>query len=179
MTRRFSRTPTIVSTVVLAGCGVLMLASAGCGSDDSSDSTDKPSTGGATSQADSKPIDACALLSPDDIAPVIGQRVDGRSASTDPSAPVCIWENPTTFTSVSLTVGAPGTAPGNVLPPAQPGLEGREGPDGIRFPLAGMAEFAAGDRLSNVQVAVTSLPADKVDSTAVDFAKKAAAKIGQ
>lgn len=175
------RTPKIVSTVLLAGCGALLLVSAGCGSDDSSDAKDTSSTGAATSAqaADSTPVDACALLSSDDIAPIIGQRVDGRSASTDPSAPVCIWENPTTFTSVSLTVGAAGTAPNDVLPPAQPGLEGRQGPDGIRFPLAGMAEFAAGGRLSNVQVAVPSLPADKVDSTAVDFAKKAAAKLGQ
>lgn len=178
MTRRSLRTVHIFSAAALSACGLLL---AGCGSDDSDDAAGTQDFELQTSprQADSTPIDACALLSPDDIAPVIGQRVDGRSASTDPSAPVCIWENPTTFTSVSLTVGASGTAPGNVLPPAQAGLEGRDGPDGIRFPLAGMAEFAAGDRLSNVQVAVPSLPADKVDSTAVDFAKKAAAKLGR
>ncbi|KAA0023521.1 DUF3558 family protein [Antrihabitans cavernicola] len=174
-----SRTFRALTSVTAVSAIALVLG--GCGSDDSSSgsgaSAAAPAAPSGGAKAEGKPIDACALLSPDEIAPIIGVRVDGRSGSTDPSAPVCTWENPTTYTSVTVTIGSTGTAPNNTLPPVPQGFDARPGPDGIRFPMSGMAEFAAADRVNNVQVAVPSMPADQAESTAVDFAKKVSAAL--
>lgn len=174
MKSRISTVPLTVTAIAAIAVGV-----GACGSDDSGSAQPSSASGGASDSVEGKAIDACALLNADDVAKVIGARVDGRSGSSDPSSPVCVWENPSTYTSVSVTVGAPGTAPDDALPPLAPGFDVREGPDGIRFPLAGMAEFAADSRLSNVQVAVPSLPADQVDAAAVDFAQKVRAGLGR
>ena len=55
-----------------------------------------------------KPIDACSMLSPQDISGVLGVTVQGKSTGKDPQMGDCSWENPTTLESVSIHDQQPG-----------------------------------------------------------------------
>lgn len=104
----------------------------------------------ATAGDEADAVDACALLSAtDDVAPLIGATVEGV-ATGQGATTACLWENPDTYVSVSVDIGAPGTAIGNALPAIEVPTE--PGPDGTRL-LAGAVEFAADDRYNSVQVA--------------------------
>ena len=128
----------------------------------------------ASVAADSAAIDACALLSAQDISALLGTAVAGRSTSTDPTMPGCIWENPDTYESIAVEVGNPGSAANNTLPPPEPGFPdvGTPGPDGMRFLVPGQVEFPAGGRSNMVQVAVMAMSDEEANAAAVDLARK-------
>lgn len=96
-------------------------------------------------------VDGCSLLEAGEVqalvpgAPAEGEAQGGGS---------CLWEDPTTYNSVSLHIGDPETAAGGQLPPAvAPGAGYEDGPDGIRFSMGGtVAEFVADGRACDVQV---------------------------
>ncbi len=124
--------------------------------------------------ADSAAIDACALLSAQDISALLGAAIEGRSTSTDPTMPGCIWENPDNYESIAVEVGNPGSAANNTLAPPEPGFPdvGAPGPDGMRFLVRGQVEFPAGGRSNMVQVAVMAMSDEEADAAAVDLARK-------
>jgi hypothetical protein len=122
-------------------------------------------------------IDACALISADEITRLLGRSIEGKSTSNNPDVPECTWENPDNYESVTLGIGNPGTAPNNTLPPpAMEGL-GTPGPDGMRYLGGGSVEFAAGNRNNHVQVAVLKLSTDEANAAAVDLARMVTPKI--
>jgi hypothetical protein len=120
------------------------------------------------------PIDACSLISPQDISALLGTPIEGVSTTTDPSLAGCLWENPDNYESVSLQIGNPRTAVNGTLAPAEPGFPevGTPGPDGMRFLGNGMVEFPAGGRSNVVQVAVLSMLGEQADNAAVELARK-------
>jgi hypothetical protein len=158
---------------------------AGCGTGSGSDSataSNAPGTVAASAASDSAvAIDACALLTAEDISALLGVTVEGKSTSTDPELPGCIWENPTSYESVSVEIGNPNTAVNGTLPPPEPGFPevGTPGPDGMRFLLSGLVEFAAGGRSNTVQVAVLSMAGDEANAAAVELAKKIGPQLPQ
>lgn len=155
---------------------VSLLAVAGCGAqhtpgDGNAEADPSPT---ASVAAGSATIDACALLSAQDVSALLGAAIDGRSNSNDPTMPGCLWENPDNDESIAIEVGNPGSAVNNTLPPPEPGFPdvGTPGPDGMRFLVPGQVEFAAGGRNNMVQVAVLSMSADEANAAAVDLARK-------
>ena len=154
------------------------LGIAGCGS---SDSASPAVPGAAESTASAEPagvaaaVDACALVSKEEVATLIGVTVDGVPNGAGGRS-ACVWENPDTYESVTVDIGAPDTALDNTLPPlGEPGfpeIESTPGPDGTRI-LAGAVEFAAGNRYNSVQVAtpVTMSP-DQSIAAAVELIDK-------
>ena len=151
---------------------------AGCGSkENSSDENTSAPTGSQETTAPTavaNAIDACALLSADDVSRLLGTSVAGKPTGTDPSLAGCIWENPTSYESVSVEIGAPNTAANSTLPPPEPGFPevGTPGPNGTRFLGHGLVEFAAAGRSNTVQVAVLSMSADAANAAAVELANK-------
>jgi hypothetical protein len=151
---------------------------AGCGGDSGSAgaTTGSPPAGPVASDlSDSATaIDACALLTAEDVSALLGGAVEGRSTTTDPELPGCIWENPTSYESISVEIGNPNTAVNGTLPPPEPGFPevGTPGPDGMRFLGNGLVEFAAGGRSNTVQVAVLSMAGDEANAAAVELARK-------
>ncbi|MGD1238881.1 hypothetical protein [Mycobacterium seoulense] len=121
-----------------------------------------------------KPIDACSMLSPQDISGLLGVTVQGKSTGKDPQMGDCSWENPSTMESISLQISNPGTARNNTLPPPEAGFPdpSKPGPDGMRLLGGGQVEFAAGNRVNTVQVAVLKLSPDQANSAAIDLARK-------
>ena len=128
----------------------------------------------ASVAADSAAIDACALLSAQDVSALLGAAIAGRSTSADPTMPGCIWENRDNYESIAIEVGNPGSAANNTLPRPEPGFPdvGTPGPDGMRFLVRGQVEFPAGDRSNMVQVAVMAMSDEEADAAAVDLARK-------
>jgi hypothetical protein len=178
-----SRTRRLGSLLVFAA---VCCAIGGCGSGSDSSNPNAGQTGkpngpaSAPAQSGSAaPIDACALLSAQDISTVLGTTVAGQATSTDPEVPGCKWENPSTYESVSLEIGNPGTAQHNTLPPPDPGSPdvGTPGPDGMRYLGGGQVVFAAGNRSNTVQVAVLRMSSDEANAAAVDLARKVAPQI--
>src|SRR5512141_1665518 len=84
------------------------LALAGCGNPD-----DKSPASGQSSQSSAAPaasgIDACKLISGDDIAKLLGKPIEGKPIGAGPDIPACTWENRDTYESVTLEIGDPGT----------------------------------------------------------------------
>ncbi|TRW77842.1 DUF3558 domain-containing protein [Mycolicibacterium sp. 018/SC-01/001] len=163
----FSRTLAMVATLVTA---------AGCSSTrNAADADNEPSNGSAgTSSNASVVLDACALLSEQDVSALLGAAIEGRPTSTDPTMPACLWENPDNYESIAIEIGNPGSAANNTLAPSEPGFPtvGRPGPDGMRFLVPGQVEFPAGGRNNMVQVAVGSMTGDQANAAAVDLARK-------
>ena len=170
----------------LAMIAAVCLSLAGCSSGSPSTATPEGDGAAAMSATESSAaadsagdaadaVDACALLSAEDVAPLIGVTVDGvpnaQGARTG-----CVWENPDSYESVTVDIGAPGTAVNDTLPPLGeegfPALESTPGPDGTRT-FAGAVEFAAGTRYNSVQVAtpVTMSPDESI-AAAVDLIAK-------
>lgn len=154
------------------------LALAGCGDDKPAASESAPQASGPP--APGTPIDACKLVSADDIAKLLGNPVEGRSIG-GPDTPACTWENRDTYESVTVEIGNPGTAVNGTLPPPEPGFPevGTPGPDGMRFLATGMVEFPAGGRSNTVQVAVLDLMGPDADNAAVDLARKIGPQLPQ
>lgn len=127
------------------------------------------------------PIDACSMLSPQDISALLGTAVPGKSTNKDPEMGNCSWENPTTLESVSIEIGNPGTALNNTLRPPEAGFPDATtpGPDGMRLMGGGGVEFAAGNRSNTVQVAVLRLSPEQANSAAIDLARKITPKVPQ
>ncbi|MCP9272083.1 hypothetical protein [Mycolicibacterium arenosum] len=159
----------------------LCLALAGCSETEPSSAT--PENDGAAAMSsiessaradtagdDADAVDACALLSSaDDVAPLIGITVDGVPSGQGATT-ACLWENPETYVSVSVDIGAPGTAVNNTLPEIE--VPTVPGPDGTRS-LAGAVEFAADDRYNSVQVASPiEMTADESTAAAMDLIAK-------
>jgi hypothetical protein len=169
------------SLVVFAG---LCCAIAGCGSDGqavSSDAGHNSESAATPSDISSVQIDACSLLTPDDVATVLQTSVSGLPTGSGPDTFGCIWENQATYESVSLEIGNPGTAVNNTLPPPEPGFPevGRPGPGGMWFLGNGMVEFPAGGRSNTLQVAVLRMSGDEANAVAVELAKKVGPQIPQ
>jgi hypothetical protein len=164
--------------IVLSAALCCAVGACGSGSDSSSSKTSENATSSAAATS-AAAIDGCSLLSPDDISALLGTTVQGKSTSTDPQMPACIWENPDSYEYVSLEIGNPSTAPNNTLPPPEPGFPevGTPGPDGMRYLVDGQVEFPAGNRSNTVQVAVLKLSADDANAAAVDLARKIGPKI--
>ncbi|MGZ6780353.1 MAG: DUF3558 family protein [Mycobacterium sp.] len=160
--------------VALTACLVL----AGCGDD--KPATPQPPQSSETPVPGS-PINACTLVSPDDIAKLLGKPIEGRPIGAAPDAPACTWENRDTYESVTVEIGNPGTAVNGTLPPPGPGLPemGTPAPDGMRFVASGMVDFPAAGRLNTVQVAVLKLLGPDADNAAVDLARKIGPQLPQ
>ncbi|MFF3563622.1 hypothetical protein ACFYXS_26580 [Streptomyces sp. NPDC002574] len=107
-------------------------------------------TTGSGGDGQSAAVDACTLLTPEEVAPVIGKNDGGRPTSGVGDS-VCGWENPETYHSITVSVGGPGTAASGGIKD-EPGVTSEAGPEGIRFLSGGIARFAAGDRDCQVQV---------------------------
>jgi hypothetical protein len=161
------------------------LAVGGCGTDRGSDTATASDSSGTSAASDASgsaaAIDACALLAAEDISALLGGTVEGRSTNADPELPGCIWENPSSYESISVEIGNPDTAVNNTLPPPEPGFPevGTPGPDGMRFLGNGLVEFAAGGRSNTVQVAVLSMAGDEANAAAVELARKIGPQIPQ
>lgn len=153
-----------VRTAVVVAVAVAAFCVAGCSDREPSAVTPEHDGAPAMSAAAPDPgsdeavadaVDACALLSSDDVEAVIGVPFDGVPGGAAARS-VCRWENPDTGGSVTVEIGAPGTAPGNTLPALTeagfPQEESGQGPDGTRI-VAGAVEFAAGNRYNSVRVA--------------------------
>jgi hypothetical protein len=161
--------------VLVLGGAATLAAVVGCGSSDTGGGAsprDAKSSASSISAAgdESAPIDACALLSPDDISALLGAPVEGASSDSR-----CVWENPANLESVSVEIGSPDTAANGTLRPPEPGLENvyTPGPDGMRFLGPGSVEFVAGGRSNTVQVAVLGMIGDgSANDAAVDLARK-------
>ncbi|PRC48113.1 hypothetical protein C6A85_81495, partial [Mycobacterium sp. ITM-2017-0098] len=155
---------------------------AACGSGDSSDEAAPPTpsgVSGAAAEAAGAAIDACTLVSADQITALMGTPTVGEPTGDNPEMPGCIWENPETFESVSVEIGNPGTAANGTLPPTEPGMSDptTPGPDGMRFLGSGVVEFPAAKRASTVQVAVNTLRGEDADDAAVDLARQISAQL--
>jgi hypothetical protein len=170
-----SRT-TFAFTVLATG-----VALAGCGDDQPPATNESPPTSAAPTAAAGGAIDACKLISPDDIARLLGNPIEGKPIGAGPDMPACTWENRDTYESVTLEIGNPGTAVNGTLPPPEPGFPevGTPGPDGMRFLASGMVEFPAGGRSNTVQVAVLSLTGPAADNAAVELARKVGPQLPQ
>jgi hypothetical protein len=154
-------------------------ALAGCG-DDTPSASDS-STQSAGPPPPGTPIDACKLVSADDITKLLGKPIEGRQIGGGPDTPACTWENRDTYESVTVEIGNPGTAVNGTLPPPEPGFPevGTPGPDRMRFLASGMVEFPAGGRSNTVQVAVLALMGADADNAAVDLARKIGPQLPQ
>ncbi|WNI18021.1 DUF3558 family protein [Actinacidiphila sp. ITFR-21] len=159
----------------------LALAASACDSSPSSPAAGDHASGGrpataasasaSTSASASAPgdagksatVDACTLLKPAEVTPVIG-RNDGGQPESGVGESVCGWENPDTYYSITVSVGGHGTAVSGGIKD-EPGITSEPGPDGIRYFSGGVARFAAGDRDCEVQV-VSGAGGDSDRSTA-------------
>ncbi|MEV8389001.1 MULTISPECIES: DUF3558 family protein [unclassified Streptomyces] len=136
-------------------CLVLLAPmAAACGSNTDTQAPDDRSphasaSGEPNAAAPAKKVDACALLKPEEVTPIIGKN-DGGRPDAGVGESVCLWENPDTYHSITLSIGSPGTA--------VPG-QSSSGPDGISFGSGNMAEFIIDDRACTLQV-VTSVTDD-------------------
>ena len=152
-------------------------AAAGCQSHSASRPASAPASSGSATSQSAKRIDACAMLSPQDISGVLGVTVPGKSTGKTPQMGDCSWENPSNDESVTLEISNPGTAPNNKLPAPSFPDGSKPGPDGMRFMGGGQVEFAAGNRVNTVQVAVLKLLGDQANAAAVNLAKKIAPQV--
>jgi hypothetical protein len=184
--RRTPRRALLTATRRLVITAVALCCAAGCQSHSGPSSISGgagPAPGSQASGAahTANPIDACSMVSPQDISALLEASVQGTSANKDPEMADCTWENPSTLESVSVQISNPGTAPNNILPAPEPGFPDptTPGPDGMRFMGGGNVEFAAGNRSNTVQVAVPRLSADQANSAAVDLARKITPQVPQ
>jgi hypothetical protein len=169
------RTLVAVMTVTALCCVV-----AGCGSSATSGSAAPQSAAGAKPSA-AKRIDACSMIAPQDISSLLGAPATGVSTGKDPTQGDCMWTNSATDESISLTISNPSTALNNKLPPAEAGFPDptTPGPDGMRYTGGGGVEFAAGNRVNTVQVAVLRMSSDEANAAAVKLAHEVAPQVPQ
>lgn len=167
----------VLASAVLTAFGLLI---AGCGSSTpapsaSTDVRAAESSVSADAAGDSADaVDACALLSKEEVGALLGVTVDGVPNGIEAHTG-CVWENADTYESVSVDIGSPGTASDNTLPPlGEPGfaeIESTPGPDGTRI-LMGAVEFAAGNRYNSVHVVTNAMSSDESIAAAMDLIGK-------
>ncbi|MGB2569270.1 hypothetical protein ACPFP2_12575 [Micromonospora citrea] len=150
---------------------VVISGAAACGSapaDQPAAAASDPSGSAGATAVEAKQVDACALLSIDEVTQVIGATGDTgpRVGNPGDGGSSCAWENPDTYHSITLDIGSPGTAVGGNLPAESAYGQTEPGPDGIRFASGGIAEFAVRDRACEIQV-VTEVTDNTDQSTAV------------
>jgi Protein of unknown function (DUF3558) len=102
---------------------------------------DDTSTGGAD-------VDPCALVTADDLAPLVGA-VEGKRTDASYTS-ICDWKG-RGGSSVEVVVGAVGSAPDNAVPD-DPILHPKPVGDGFSATSSGLVEFAAGERVYIVSV---------------------------
>lgn len=123
--------------------------------EDAFDTGEQSSGDSAQEQADPK-IDACMLLTDDEITEITGPHSGGKRSvavgDPEPDGSWCSYENPETYHSVTIRISDDDTAPGGRLPEISDYGTTEPGPDGIRLASGGIAEFALGNRLCDVQV---------------------------
>jgi hypothetical protein len=145
-----------------------MISAAACGStpadQPAATASTAPRSDGAADQA--KRVDACALLTAEEVTGVIGAKggTDPEARDNGSGGGSCEWENPDTYHSITISIGSPGTAASGELP--EDPFVNEPGPDGIRFGSGGMARFTAQDRACDIQV-VTKGTGDTDRSTAI------------
>ena len=166
-------------SIRLLGCAlaVLALSLAGCGGSTAADPDLSTESGVLSAEAEAREpatadaVDACALIDEAEVQSLIGDH--DRTATpgnTGGDGGGCTWENQTDYKSVSVDVGATGTAAGGALPTWDPAMgPERTLPDGMRTLGVGQVEFVAGDRYCSVQVA--RLQGDADQQKAVELAK--------
>lgn len=181
---RFAQSPIAASATwrLLVATAALSCAAAGCQSQSGPTSASGSGPGKATSSTApaAKPIDACSMVSPQDVSSILGVSVSGKPAAPkDPRMGGCTWENTSTDESITLEISQPGTAPHNTLPPPEAGFPNaaKAGPDGMRLLGSRTVEFAAGNRDNTLQVAVLRLSADEANSAAIELARKVAPQV--
>lgn len=151
-----------------AVAALALLCVPACGADPASGSTSP--TGNqqlpaVTDHADALPtrqptIDACSLIHDDEATEILGRHDGAVPEGSISGGSWCSWDNPETSESITLRLGAEGSAPGGELPaesylgPTEPG------PDGIRFAPMGVAEFVLDDRACEVQVVTNATDTD-------------------
>ena len=149
---------------VVALAALLTLLTGACSS-----GTDAGAPGGAT--PGTGPVDTCAQIPAAEVAGVIGPNSPPQPA-TEGEVNSCTWENPDTNYSITLEVGAAGTAPGGRLPDPDPGQSAQPIPDsdGMLLVATDQVEFAAGDRLCFLQVVTDPTQRDKDRATSIRMA---------
>lgn len=141
---------------------VVALFAASCGVSSDSPTATTESAGQTASVAETPPdsvptspkeINACDLLTVDEVAQYLGETSDGTLSGN-----ACEWLNPATDESVTLTVGSSGTAASGTLSAESDYGETEPVPeigDTARYASGfGIVEFVAGGRASEIQVAV-------------------------
>jgi Protein of unknown function (DUF3558) len=167
--------------LVLAGCS-------GSSNDKSSNTSGTPTSGESTDVSTSSPdsggdsgakIDACALLSDADAKALLGEPVTDKGPGSGTGESVCEWDTATEH-SVTISVGSPGTAPGDklTLDPILGTPEPVAALNGKGFYVAGEVDFAAGERDNYVQV-VTDVTSDVDRPKAEQLAATLTPKIAQ
>ncbi|MFE0632259.1 DUF3558 family protein [Streptomyces sp. NPDC058864] len=143
------------SPLAIVGLVLLAATATACGSSDtgakSAPTKSAPSSAAEEKGAgpdggpseDGKKIDACTLLKPGEITPIIGEN-DGGHPDAGVGESVCSWENPDTYHSVTLSIGSPRTA----------GSEA-DGAESM------MTAFTVDDRLCTLQVVTLKRDTDK------------------
>lgn len=143
----------------------LAMTSCNSASPDQPPANTAPAEGSPPAQAAT--LNACNLLTAEEVKAVIGKNEGGQPQIGDQrEVGGCVWENPDTRHSITVSIGAPGTAASGKLD-LDPILGPWEaGPDGIWFASGNRADFLVKDRSGEIQV-VTSVT-DKSDrATAV------------
>jgi hypothetical protein len=159
----------VAASVLLAA----VLSTVACGSqsgtsldDAHSQAKDKAGQGAGTA-----PVDACAQIPAPEVNALLGPDIPGKP-TVDGGDASCVWENPDTNYSITLEVGAAGTAPGGRLPDPDPGQSAQPIPDsdGMLLVATDQVEFAAGDRLCFLQVVTDTSQRDKDRATSIRMA---------
>ncbi|MDX2647701.1 DUF3558 family protein [Streptomyces sp. PA03-1a] len=141
------------SPLAIVGLVLLAATATACGSSDTGAKAAPAQSGPASaakgkeaasggSPEDGKEVDACTLLKPEEVTPLIGEN-DGGHPDAGVGESVCTWENPDTYHSVTLSIGSPKTA-------------GSEDVDNSM-----MTAFTVDDRLCTIQVVTLKRDADK------------------
>lgn len=185
----------------MSTCGAALLAAfvvvaAGCGSsasdaDPTTDAATPPTAAGeatptapaatapaatetvedtSTASNEGAKVDACTLLSDDEAGQFLGGQIDSTGPTSGVGESVCQWATEQGW-SVDVSVGSPGTAPGNTFVPDNLfGVEPTPIPelDGSGWDIGlGTVDFAAGERRNSVLVVS---PSEENAQTAVAVA---------
>jgi hypothetical protein len=164
----------------LLACALAVLALSACGGGAGGSGADpdlSTESGVLSAEAEARgpstadAVDACALIDEAEVRSLIGDFERTASpGNTGGDGGGCTWENQTDYKSVSIDIGATGTAAGGTLPTWDPAMgPERTLPDGMRTLGGGQVEFVAGDRYCSVQVA--RLQGDADQQKAIELAK--------
>jgi Protein of unknown function (DUF3558) len=171
---RGARLVVLFLVAVLTACGGSSTKTSNAVSNPASPGTTAASSGGGE-----KKIDACGLVSDDEAKTVLGEVVTKKGPTSGVGESVCEWDTATEH-SITVSVGSPGTAPGDKL--TLDPILGKGDPvaalGGKGFYVAGgEVDFAAGNRYNSVQVVSVAGDADR--SKAEQLAVELTPKIGQ